>query len=155
MFPTVGGANEALDLIHGLQSQHLVKLHDASVVYWPAGQKNPSTRQLVDPVSAGTVSGMFLGLLFGAIILTPIVGMAVGAGLGALRGAFRDNGIDDAFISQIRGRVTEGTSAFFLMTSDAVVDRVADAMKGKEFEIAATNLSKEQEQKLREAFGHK
>ncbi|MEO8499011.1 MAG: hypothetical protein ABI614_28440 [Planctomycetota bacterium] len=28
-----------------------------------------------------------------------------------------------------------------------------DAMKGVKFEVIATNLSKEQEQKLREAFG--
>jgi hypothetical protein len=51
-----------------------------------------------------------------------------------------------------RGAVTEGTSALFLMTSEAVLDRVADAMKGTKFEIMATNLSKEQEEKLREAF---
>jgi uncharacterized membrane protein len=49
--------------------------------------------------------------------------------------------------------VTEGTSALFLMTSDAVLDRVAEAMKDIQFEIIATNLSHEQEQKLREAFG--
>jgi uncharacterized membrane protein len=41
----------------------------------------------------------------------------------------------------------------FLMTSEAVMDRVVDAMKNAKFEIIATNLSKEQEQKLREAFG--
>ena len=49
--------------------------------------------------------------------------------------------------------MTEGTSAIFLMTSDAVLDRVADAMKSAQFEVIATNLSKEQEQKLRDAFG--
>ena len=43
----------------------------------------------------------------------------------------------------------------FLMTSDAVIDRVVDALRDVKFEIIATNLSKDQEQKLREAFGHK
>jgi uncharacterized membrane protein len=62
-------------------------------------------------------------------------------------------GIDDGFIARVRGQVTEGTSALFLMTSDAVIDRVVDAMKPLHFEIIATNLSKDQEQKLREAFG--
>ena len=38
------------------------------------------------------------------------------------------------------------------MTSDAVVDRVADVMKSMKFDIIATNLSHEQEQKLREMF---
>jgi len=48
--------------------------------------------------------------------------------------------------------VTEGTSALFLMTSDAVEDRVVEAMKQSKFEIIATNLSKEEEEKLRAAF---
>jgi uncharacterized membrane protein len=152
-FPTAEGATDVLQRVHDLQKQHLIVVHDAATVSWPVGKKSPKTRQLVDLVSAGAVGGMFWGMLFGLIFLTPLFGMAVGAAFGALGGAFRDYGIDDEFIQRIRSQVTEGTSALFLMTSDAVVDRVADAMKDAEFEIIATNLSKEQEQKLREAFG--
>jgi uncharacterized membrane protein len=39
------------------------------------------------------------------------------------------------------------------MTTDAVVDRVVEALQDVKFEIIATNLSHEQEQKLRDAFG--
>jgi len=39
------------------------------------------------------------------------------------------------------------------MTSDAVMDKVSDAFKGIEFEIVTTNLSSEEEDELREAFG--
>lgn len=45
------------------------------------------------------------------------------------------------------------TSALFLLTSDAVVDRVVGAFEGTEMELIATNLSADDEQKLREAFG--
>jgi uncharacterized membrane protein len=38
------------------------------------------------------------------------------------------------------------------MTSDAVMDRVSERMKNIKFEIIATNLSKEQEDQLRELF---
>ena len=48
--------------------------------------------------------------------------------------------------------VEEGKSALFLITADAILDRVADAMKAMKFEIFATSLSKAQEQTLREAF---
>lgn len=72
--------------------------------------------------------------------------------VGALGGAFRDYGIDDAFIRQVRGAVTAGTSALFLMTSEAVVDRVVEAMKHLKFEVIATNLSADQERQLRGAF---
>ena len=46
-----------------------------------------------------------------------------------------------------------GTSALFLLESVAVVDKVAEAVKGQQYEIIQTNLSKEQEAKLREDFG--
>jgi len=52
----------------------------------------------------------------------------------------------------IRAKVTEGTSALFLMTSGAVMDKVADEVKHLDFEIIATNLSKEQEEKLKATF---
>ena len=131
----------------------MIKLHDAAIVSWPVGSKSPRTRQLVDLTTAGAVSGMFWGMLFGLIFVTPLFGMAVGAAMGALGGSFRDYGIDDDFINRVRGAVTAGTSALFLMTSEAVMDRVAAAMqRPATFEIIATSLSREQEQELREAF---
>jgi uncharacterized membrane protein len=153
-FSTAEGANEALTRVVELHKQHLLKLHDAAIVTWPKGKKSPKTKQLVDLVSLGAVGGMFWGMLFGFIFAMPLFGMAIGAAAGALGGAFRDYGIDDDFIKQVRSQVTEGTSALFLMTSEAVTDRVVEAMKQIKFEIIATNLSKEQEQKLRDAFGH-
>ena len=38
------------------------------------------------------------------------------------------------------------------MTSNAVMDKVVEEFKGTKFEIIATNLSKEQEDKLKSAF---
>ena len=151
MAPT--GANEVLGRVQALQKQQLIKLHDACVVSWPKGEKSPKTQQLVDLVGIGTMSGMFWGMLLGFIFAAPLFGMAVGAAWGALGGAMRDYGIDDDFINRVRSQVTEGTSALFLVTSDAVIDRVADAMKDVKFEFISTNLSKEQEEKLRAAFG--
>lgn len=50
-------------------------------------------------------------------------------------------------------KVTEGTSALFLMSENAVVDRVAEAFAGVPMELIQTNLSTEQEAQLRTAFG--
>ena len=61
-------------------------------------------------------------------------------------------GINEDFIKSIRSKVTEGTSALFLMTTDAVEDKVVEAMKQTKFEIIASNMSKEEEDKLRTAF---
>jgi uncharacterized membrane protein len=152
-FPTAEGAANALGRVKDLHKQHLIKVHDAAIVSWEKGKKSPKTRQLVDLVGIGAMSGMFWGMLLGLIFAAPLFGMAVGAAFGALGGSFRDYGIDDDFIKRVRTQVTEGTSALFLMTSEVVMDRAVDAMKDVKFEIIATNLSKDQEQKLREAFG--
>jgi uncharacterized membrane protein len=151
-FENADGAEKALRVIQDLSKQELIKLHDAAIVTWPEGKKKPETKQLTDLTGVGALSGAFWGLLFGLIFFIPIFGLVTGAALGALSGSLADVGIKDDFIRSVRSKVTEGSSALFLMTSDAVKDRVFDAMKQFKFEIIASNLSKEDEEKLREAF---
>lgn len=153
-FETSDGAAGALDLIKSLNKQQLIKLHDAAIVTWPEGKSKPKTKQLVSLAGMGALDGAFWGMLFGLLFFVPFFGMAIGAAMGALSGKFADYGIDDEFIKKIRSEVTEGTSALFLMTSDAVMDKVQDAVKENNinFKIVTTNLSKEQEEELRKAF---
>jgi uncharacterized membrane protein len=151
-FDTPDGAERALDTIKSLTKQQLITLHDAAIVTWPQGKKKPKTQQLTSMAGVGALQGAFWGMLFGLIFFVPFFGMAVGAAMGGLAGAFADYGIDDNFIKSIRDQVTEGTSALFLMTSDAVQDKVAEAMKGTKFELIASNLSREEEDNLRAAF---
>ncbi len=103
---------------------------------------------------AGALGGGFWGLLFGLIFFVPILGLAIGAAAGALAGSLADVGISDKFIDSVRQKVTPGTSALFLLTSDAVVDRVQAEFAGNRPELISTNLSSDQEAKLREAFAH-
>jgi uncharacterized membrane protein len=151
-FDTTDGAEKSLDLIKNLTRQQLITLHDAAIVTWPAGKNKPKTQQLTSMAGLGAMQGAFWGMLFGLLFFVPFLGMAVGAAMGALTGAFADVGIDDNFIKSILDQVTEGTSALFLMTSGAVEDKVADALKGIRFELIASNLTKEQEDKLRAVF---
>jgi hypothetical protein len=62
---------------------------------------------------------MWWGLLFGLLFFVPLLGAALGAGFGALAGSLSDAGIDDEFIKSVREEVEPGTSALFLLTSDA------------------------------------
>lgn len=151
-FDTVNGAESALEVIEDLSKKQMISLNDAAIVTWPEGKKKPKTKRLNHLTGVGALSGAFWGLLFGLIFFIPIFGMVVGAAMGALAGSMAHVGINEDFIKSIRSKVTEGTSALFLMTSDAVGDRVAEAMKQFKFEIIATNLSREEEKKLHEAF---
>ena len=152
-FPTAEGADTMLSTLENLQKQQLIQVQDAAIVTWPAGARKPKTRQLSNMTSAGALGGAFWGMLFGLLFFIPFFGLAVGAAIGAIAGHYAKYGIDENFINQVREKVTEGTSALFLLTSGAVVDRVAEAVKGQPFEIIQTNLSKEQEDQLRKDFG--
>jgi uncharacterized membrane protein len=151
-FPTATGANEAVHTIKTLQEQGLIQLLDAAIVTWPANKSKPKTQQLSGFTGAGALTGSFWGLLFGLIFFVPILGMAIGAGLGALAASMTDVGISDEFIRRVRSEVTPGTSALFAYTSGAVLDKVQAAMKPHNPTLLTSNLSAEQEKRLREAF---
>lgn len=151
-FPTVDGAQNAIVTLADLQKQHLIEIVDAATVAWEPGKKKPKTRQALDLTSISALDGAFWGMLFGLIFFVPIFGLAVGALSGALSGHFSDYGINDNFIKDVRSQVTEGTSALFLLSEKATVDKVLDAFKGVEMELLQSNLSTEAEAKLREHF---
>src|SRR5215468_5083109 len=151
-FASPYGADDALATLEKLQSEQLIQVQDAAVVSWEPGRKKPKTRELHSMKKAGALGGGFWGLLFGLIFFIPILGLAIGAATGALFGSLADVGISDSFIRDVREKVTPGTSALFLLSSDAVMDRVQDKFKDTQAELISTNLSTEQEAKLREAF---
>ena len=151
-FETPEGAQQMQQTLLALQKQQLITIQDAAIVTWPKGKKGPKTEQLHSLTGQGAMMGAFWGMLFGLIFFVPFFGLAVGAAMGALSGKFADYGIDDNFIKQTRDKVTEGTSALFLLTSGAVLDKIAPAVKGQKFEIISTNLTKEQEDQLRAAL---
>ena len=152
-FSTPEGAQEMLNSVYKMQNEELITVVDAATVSWPEGRKSPKTKQAVNLTGAGAMDGAFWGMLFGLLFFVPGFGLAVGAAMGALSGHFADYGIDDNFIKRVRSEVEPGTSALFLMTTKAVVDRVVEELKGMDFELVSTNLSMEQEEKLRKAFG--
>jgi uncharacterized membrane protein len=93
---------------------------------------------------------MLIGLLF----FMPWLGLAVGALSGALAGKFSDIGIDDRFIKEVGDAIKPGTSALFLMVSDVTTDRVVDELERLQgATVLRTSLSKDAEEKLREALG--
>jgi uncharacterized membrane protein len=151
-FDSASGAEHALGLLQRMQKEQLIIVRDAAFVFWPEGRKKPRTKELGKLTAAGALGGSFWGLLFGLIFFVPLLGMAVGAAAGALAGSMRHLGIDEDFIRTVQRQVTPGTSALFVMTENAVVDRVLSQFKETGALLISTNLSAEQEERLREAF---
>ena len=152
-FDSADGAEQVLGTLQRLQKEELIRIEDAAIVEWPEGAKKPKTRQLHNLAGAGAMGGAFWGLLFGLIFFVPLLGAAIGAATGALARSLTDVGIDDEFINKVRDQVTPGTSALFVLTSDAVVDKIKEGFAGMDQgELIFTDLDHEQEAALREVF---
>lgn len=151
-FDSPEGATGVESSLLDLQKQELIKVLDAATVSWPADAVKPKTKQLRNLTGVGALSGTFWGMLFGLLFFVPLLGAAVGAAAGALGGKPSDVGIDDDFIESVKSKVTPGTSALFLLSQDAVVDRVRAAFPDGHAELIQSNLDREKEAKLREVF---
>ena len=134
-FPAAEGAQIMLGRLEALQKQQLITVNDGAIVTWKVGAKKPKTEQLRNMTGVGALGGAFWGMLFGLLFFVPFFGLAIGAAMGALAGHFAHYGIDDDFINSVRSKITPGTSALFLLTSGAVLDKVAEGVKDLKFEI--------------------
>ena len=154
LFDTPEGAAQAENLLLDLQKQQVIVVQDAATVSWPVGAKKPKTKELTSAGWVGASIGGLWGLLFGLLFFVPLLGVAIGAGIGALMGHFSDYGIDKDFIDSVKLQVVRGTSALFLMTSNANTEKVAEEVKksGLSAELIQSNLSDAQADELRKTF---
>ncbi|WP_191967167.1 MULTISPECIES: DUF1269 domain-containing protein [Haloferax] len=146
------GAKDARDKLYDLQKQELLTLDDAAVVVRKEDGK-VKVDQAVSLVGTGALGGAFWGMLIGLLFLAPWLGMAIGAVTGALSGKFADFGIDDDFIKEVGDTIEPGHSALFLLVRDVQTERVIDELESFAPNVIRTNLSPQQEDALREAFG--
>jgi uncharacterized membrane protein len=134
-----------------MQKEYLVDLADAVVVVRDAKGK-VKLRQLYNLTAAGAVSGGFWGALIGVLFLNPLFGMAVGAAAGAVSGSLRDVGINDDFMKELGATLKPGTAALCVLVHQMTPDKVVDELQKFGGTLIKTNLSHENEVKLREAL---
>jgi uncharacterized membrane protein len=134
-----------------MQKEYLVDLTDAVVVVRDDKGK-VKLRQLYNLTAAGAVSGGFWGALIGMLFLNPLFGMAIGAASGAISGTLRDVGIDDAFMKQLGETLKPGTAALCVLIRQMTEDKVLGEIQKFGGTLIKTNLSHENETKLREAL---
>ena len=150
-FDSEDGATAVRDELFELQKQELITLDDAAVVVRKDDGK-VKVKQAQSLVGAGALGGAFWGMLIGLIFLAPVLGMAVGAVAGALGGKYTDIGIDNEFITEVGETIDPGNSALFLLVTQVERDRVVEALSEYDPTLLQTNLSVEEEEKLRDAF---
>jgi uncharacterized membrane protein len=151
-FPTETGASEMDETIHYLMKEELIALKDAAVVIRKPDGKI-KVKQATNLVGVGAFGGAFWGMLIGLLFWAPWLGLAIGAVAGAISGAMSDYGINDDFIKEVGVTIKPGDSALFLLISKWTEDKALEKLKKFDATIVRTSLSKEDEQKLKAAFG--
>ena len=150
-FATTHGAEDVVSAIGRLKRKKVVHLDDAAIVTRD-GSGKPKIKQATHLVGVGALGGAFWGLVIGLLFMAPWLGAAVGAAAGSLAGSVADIGVDDDFIRDVGERLRPGTSALFLLVSEADLDTLAHELSHFEFEIASTDLPPDKEAELRAIF---
>jgi uncharacterized membrane protein len=135
-----------------MQKEYLIDLADAVVVVRDEKGK-VKLRQLYNLTAVGAASGGFWGALIGLIFLNPLFGFAIGAAAGAISGSLRDVGIDDNFMKELGQTIKPGSAALCVLVRQMnAADKVLEEIKKFGGTLIKTNLSHENETKLREAL---
>jgi uncharacterized membrane protein len=138
----------------GMQKDLIVQLEDAAeVVRDPDGK--PHVKHGHEMVGIGAMGGAFWGMLFGLLFFIPFLGLAIGAGLGALFGKLGKTGIDKQVLEQMGDAVKPGQAGWFLLIGQMTEDKFLAAVEGTHARVVRTNLTNEQEEQLKHAFGAK
>jgi len=150
-FEDMGGAEQMREKMNDFQRRELITLEDAAVVVRKESGR-AKVKQAHSLVGAGALGGAFWGMLIGLLFLAPWLGLIAGAAGGALAGKFGDVGIDDSFIEEVSDTIQPGQSALFLLARDANLERIREETEDMRFSIISTNLSPDDETRLRETF---
>jgi uncharacterized membrane protein len=150
-YPDEATAEAARRKLLELQKEYLIQLGDAAIaVRQPDG--GVKLNQLMNTTAVGASGGAMWGALIGLLFLNPLIGAAAGAGAGALSGYMTDVGIDDKFMKEAAQALAPGQAALCVLVRQVTADKVLPAMAPFGGTVLRSNLTDEQEGKLRAAL---
>src|SRR3954466_11035478 len=140
-FPEPDGAAHAEKALKAGAADGLVTIVDHAVMSWPEGDDKPALHHDHDSYRRGAAWGALWGILGGALFAIPVAGVVLGAGIGALAKATAGTGISKGDLERIRTEITPGTSALFLVTENADLDRLGERFHARDSRLISTNLT--------------
>ena len=126
-FAGTEGADGAVLRLKQLDAQGLIEIQDVAVIRWPQYATEPTAQEHVTDE---------------------------GSKVSSLVNKFRHATIDSSMIESAKGDMIPGASALVLLSTDAAVDVVAKAFQGQAMELIRSDLSVQQQDQLRAAFGN-
>lgn len=129
LYPSAFGAGSGELHLRTLQERGQITVHDAATITWMPHDPEPRVRPVEHLTGRSAGRGAFWGSLVGLVLLNPLAGAAAGAGVGAAVQRARSAGLDGEFVDSVRERLSPGTSALVLLSSDADLDAVRGLMR--------------------------
>ncbi|HUZ51108.1 MAG TPA: DUF1269 domain-containing protein [Streptosporangiaceae bacterium] len=120
------GADHAVLRLKQLNSQDLIDVQDVAVIRWPQYADAPTAQEHVT---------------------------AEGSKVSSLMSKLKKGSIESSMIESVKTDLAPGSSALVLLSSDAVIDTVAKAFEGEPMELIRSDLSVQQQDRLRAVFG--
>ncbi len=120
------GADDAVMRLKELNTQDLIDVQDITVLRWPHYAAAPLAHEHVTDE---------------------------GTKVASLVHKFRHPVIDTTMLESVKSDMAPGTSALVLLSADAAVDQVVQAFQGRAMELIRSDLSVQQQDRLRAAFG--
>ncbi|HEX9065495.1 MAG TPA: DUF1269 domain-containing protein [Streptosporangiaceae bacterium] len=126
-FAGTEGADQAVLRLKRLHSQELIDVQDVAVVRWPEYASAPTAQEHLT-AEGSKVTSMMNKLTKGAI--------------------------DRSMIESVKGDLSPGSSALVLRSSGAIVDTVAQEFAGEQMELIRSDLSVQEQDRVRAIFDH-
>jgi uncharacterized membrane protein len=147
-FPDRVTAENVMETLGRLQTEHAIELEDAVIVTRDEKGK-VKLHQSNKLAAGGAVGGALWGGLIGLIFFVPLFGMAIGAATGAATGALTDVGVDDKFMKDLGEKLHPGGAAVIVLIHRSTPDKVLPEIAQFGGEIIQTSLDDDAEQRLR------
>lgn len=152
VFDDETGAQGMIETVQALQKQQWITLSDAALVIRKKGC-NVQVKQVNSLVGAGALGGAFWGMMMSLLFWTYWQEPAANATTMSLGSRVLDYGLEDAFIRELSSTIAPGYSALFMIVEYMTEDKVLAELARHKAMLLRTNLSDEDDARLREVFG--
>jgi len=136
-FPAAEAARRGLDILRSLQHKAKITIHDAAVIEWPDGRREPETREF-HHIEAGEGRSRIWSGLFGALFSVE----------GVISGGFRDLGVDDRLLAEMRARIQPETSLLLVLTTGGFVRELEASFVDFDMTLLYTTLPEARHRRL-------
>jgi len=153
-FDSPGGAASAAARLDTLAIEGTGRIVDGAVIEWAESQRKPRLTMFRHRSTEGALGRTFWRWLFDALFADHPATDVCASAPASITEPLAQANMDDESIRHLRGEITQGSSALFLVGERADLARTLEAFGGasRYLRLVHSNLPQDQEERLRATF---